>query len=178
MNFGDFRCPILSKMQKWDFRVFGQKSNKFDSTSYYSTKTSLKWMFSSVIMQGIFLLLIAVPFIAWTEKFVSVFFFSDGYWLHFYLSNLELNIAEHCCLKIKTLLQQERLFRVIRSNLNIGQAANERAIKGTKNLAEIKRMLSRDKDKTCKQTNTTRNIKWPKFHIYKITQVNEQLGLY
>ena len=45
------------------------------------------------------------------------------------------------------------LFIGIKNILNI--ITIERAIKGTKIIAEIKRMQSRDKDKTVKQTNTT-----------------------
>ena len=35
----------------------------------------------------------------------------------------------------------------------------DRVIKGTKILGEIKRMVSREKDKTWEQTHTTKNIK-------------------
>ena len=39
MNFGDFRSQNLSKnCEKWNFRFFGQTSQKIDSTSYSQIK--------------------------------------------------------------------------------------------------------------------------------------------
>ena len=85
---------------------------------------------------------------------------------------------------VQTILSQAEWIRKYASNfqtfIGIKEIENiiERVIKGTKVILVIKRMYSRDNDRTWKTDIHYKEHTVTKIYTFKVTKVNEQLGLH